>query len=179
MVTRDLAAWFRRRVDSRRTRQKKKTMTRIKTCIVPATIPGFFALEVVEDLDGGPLTVDKAPVVAWRIQERVDDNDRDEISQPLATPICAREVQWFAVLTPDGTVTGRADYDFPSLDAWVAYETEMRRKGREQYAAKQAPKLAAKAAAPAQQSVPLNPFALRDANNNKTLSLPQRRGPGV
>jgi hypothetical protein len=151
-------------------------MTRIKTCIVPATIPGFFALEVVEDLDGGPFTVEKAPVVAWRIQERVDDNDRDAISQPFATPICVQEVRWFAVLGPDGSVDN-GEVSWPSVDAWVAYETEVRRKGREQYAAKQAAKFARTTAAPAQQTMPVNPFAPKN-ESNKTLLTIQRRGSG-
>jgi len=146
---------------------------RVKTCIVPAPIPGFFALEVLEE-DNGTFTVEKAHVLAWRISERVDDNDRDELSQPVAHPICIQEVRWFAVLAPDGSVSD-GEITWPTLDDWIAHETEWRRKGAEVYAAKQAAKLTAQTAAPAST---YNPFAPRDPNNtNKpTLTLSGRGG---
>jgi hypothetical protein len=148
---------------------------RVKTCIVPATIPGFFALEVLEE-DNGALTVEKLPVVAWRISERVDDNDRDEISQPVARPICAREVHWFAVLEPDGSVTDGVWGDWPSVDAWLRDEAESRARGRAAYAAKQAAR-AAQAASPAQHTMSVNPFVPKNENNNTLLTI-QRRGSG-
>lgn len=148
---------------------------RVKTCIVPATIPGFFALEVLEEVNG-TLTVEKLPVVAWRISERVDDADRDEISQPVARPICAREVHWFAVLEPDGSVTDGVGEDWPSVDAWLRDEAESRARGRADYAAKQAAR-AAQAPSPTQQTMPVNPFAPKN-ENNKTLLTIQRRGSG-
>jgi hypothetical protein len=150
---------------------------RVKTCIVPATIPGFFVLEVVTDLDGGPLTVEKMHVVGWRISERIDYADRDEISQPYAHPICVCECHVDAILNPDGTVND-GDVQWSSVDDWLAAEIEVRRKGAEAYAAKQAAKLAAQVAQTAAPASTYNPFAPRDPNNtNKpTLALSGRGG---
>lgn len=146
-------------------------MTRVKTCIVAAHIPGFYGLYIVEDDASDSLCWTQAPVVAWRIAEEVNDNDRTETTAPYATPITCEVGCAAAVLAPTGEVHD-SESSWDSIESWLAHEQESRTRAR----AARAAKLATKSAQPA---VPHNPFAPVENNTNKTLTLQARRGGDV
>jgi hypothetical protein len=145
-------------------------VNRTKTCVVPATIPGFCALYTILEPDD-TYSLEKAPVVAWRVAETVDDDDRTAETAPYATPITCAAGPHAAVLAPDGSVHD-GESSWHSADAWLAHENqhlvEMRRA--------RAAKLVAQSQA-AKPSAPVNPFAPRENNTNKpTLTLKGGRG---
>jgi hypothetical protein len=144
--------------------QFRPKLLRTKTCVVPATVSGFYVLETQEQEDD-TLTVIKTPVVAWRIAEEVNDNDRTDGSTPIADPICVRGRQEdAAVLGPDGSVHS-CDTSWTSVDDWLSFTYEERAAIREQHdeISQKCRDLLAQKPAP-----PINPFAPR------TLTLKSR-----
>jgi hypothetical protein len=141
-------------------------MSRVKTCVIANPTPGFFTVETCTEEDG-TLTALKTPVIAWRIAEEIDDNDRDSDTHPVATPICTSEIGKEAVvLGPDGSVCNDDAGRWESVDAWLADENQKKQKHVEEARAR-------KAAAAAAASVPVNPFAPRPTA--RTLALKPAR----
>jgi len=131
-------------------------MSRVKTCVIANPTPGFFVVSTIRQEDASLLLV-KDPVVAWRISETIDDEDRSSPTCPRAAPICLSEVPADSpVLSPNGSVHEPDSYiSWATVDEWLADETKHR--ACELLPISRLPRPAA----------PVNPFA--DASRTLTL----------